>query len=193
MSSRKGRLFVISGPSGTGKSTLIDRFLREDPTSRFSVSYTTRQKRPHEVDGKSYRFVEAETFRKMIDSDEFLEWESVHGYFYGTPKSEITRPLSEGSDVVLDIDVKGALAVKAKCPDAVLIFVDTPSIEELVRRLSLRGEQEIEKRMQRVNEEVAQKHLFTYAVINDNIARSYQEFRSIIADVRRHEDGKNNC
>jgi guanylate kinase len=193
MSSEKGHLFVISGPSGTGKSTLIERFLKEDRASRFSVSFTTREKRPFEVDGKNYRFVKREDFQKMIDEDGFLEWESVHDYFYGTPKAEVLQPLSEGIDVVLDVDVKGALAVKSKCPDAVLIFVDTPSVGELIRRLSSRGEQEIEKRMRRVTEEVAQKALFTYVIINDTINRSYQELKSIITDVRRQEDGKNNC
>jgi guanylate kinase len=193
MSNRQGHLFVVSGPSGTGKSTLIARFLAEDADSRFSVSYTTRAKRPHEVDGRNYRFVKEETFLAMIESDGFLEWEKVHDYFYGTPKTEVMEPIAEGIDVVLDVDVKGALTIKDKHPEAVLIFVDTPSIEELVRRLSQRGEAEIEKRMKRVREEVALKPLFTYTVINDNINRSYQEFRSIINEVRRLEDGKDNC
>ncbi len=189
MSNRSGHLFVVSGPSGTGKSTLITRFLSEDRGSRFSVSCTTRAKRPHEIDGRDYRFVETETFRRMIDNDEFLEWESVHGYFYGTPKAQVSQPISQGFDVLLDVDVKGALRVKEKCPHAVLIFVDTPSIDELIRRLSARGEGEIEKRMQRVREEVAKKDLFTYVVINDNLERSYGEFKSIITDARRQKDG----
>jgi guanylate kinase len=189
MSNRKGHLFVVSGPSGTGKSTLIARFLAEDTTSRFSVSYTTRAKRPREVDGRDYRFVATETFQKMIDNDEFLEWESVHGHFYGTPKAEVAAPLLEGVDVVLDIDVKGALNVKARCGQAVLIFVDTPSIDELVRRLSARGEKEIEKRMLRVREEVEKKGLFTYVVINDRVETSYTKFKSIVNDARRQQDG----
>jgi guanylate kinase len=180
---------VVSGPSGTGKSTLIKRFLAEDTMSRFSVSYTTRAKRPHEVDGRDYRFVEVGVFLKMIYNDEFLEWESVHGYYYGTPKAEVMQPLLEGVDVLLDIDVKGALNVKAKCGRAVLIFVDTPSMDELVKRLSIRGEKEIEKRMLRVREEVEKKSLFTYAVINDSIDRSYSHFESIITDTRRQQDG----
>lgn len=189
MPNRKGSLFVVSGPSGTGKSTLIERLLAEDKGVRFSVSYTTRAMRPHEVDGRNYRFVDAETFRRMADEGGFLEWENVHGYCYGTPEKEVSGPLSEGIDVLLDIDVKGALRVKEKCGEATLIFVDTPSVDELVRRLSTRGEREIEKRMRRVREEVAKKPLFTYTVINDNINRAYDEFKSIITEVRRRHDG----
>ena len=192
MSNKRGRLFVVSGPSGTGKSSLIEKFLAEDASSRFSVSYTTRQKRGQEVDGRDYRFVDEGTFRAMIAKGEFLEWESVHDNLYGTPGKEISGPLSEGLDVILDIDVKGALTVKEKLPEAVLIFVDTPSMDELVRRLSARGEKEIEWRMQRVREEIAKKDLFTYVVINDNLNKAYGEFKSIIAGVRRQQDGQDN-
>ncbi len=192
MSNKRGRLFVVSGPSGTGKSSLIEKFLAEDASSRFSVSYTTRQKRGQEVDGRDYRFVDEGTFRAMIAKGEFLEWESVHDNLYGTPGKEISGPLSEGLDVILDIDVKGALTVKEKLPEAVLIFVDTPSMDELVRRLSARGEKEIERRMQRVREEIAKKDLFTYVVINDNLNKAYGEFKSIIAGVRRQQDGQDN-
>jgi guanylate kinase len=192
MSNSKGHLFVVSGPSGTGKSTLIKRFLAEDLGSRFSVSCTTRARRPHEVEGHDYRFVDNETFQAMIDSDQLLEWENVHGYFYGTPRIEISGPVSKGIDILLDIDVKGALNVKEKCPQAVLIFVDTPSIDELVRRLSARGEMEIEKRMERVRDEVAKKGLFTYVVINDNIEGSYERFKWIITATRRQQDGQDN-
>ncbi len=189
MSNSKGHLFVISGPSGTGKSSLIERFLKEDGGCDFSVSCTTRARRPHEVEGRNYFFVDTGTFEKMIREEQFLEWENVHGYFYGTPRAGISKPLEQGRDVLLDIDVKGALAVKEKCREAVLVFVDTPSVDELIRRLSLRGEKEIEKRMQRVHEEVAKKPLFTYVVINDNLDRAYGELKSIITGVRRQHDG----
>jgi len=189
MSSKTGRLFVVSGPSGAGKSTLIERFLGEDGQSRFSVSYTTRQKRPHEVDGREYHFVDTETFRRMIDEGRLLEWERVHGYYYGTPAAEVSAPLSKGIDVFLDVDVKGALTVRQKCANAVLIFVDTPSVDELIKRLSQRGEKEIEKRISRVREEVSKKDLFTYVVINDNLNRAYGEFKSIVTGARRQQDG----
>ena len=191
MSNRSGHLFVVSGPSGTGKSSILERFLNEDTQTRFSVSYTTRAKRDHEVDGRDYRFVDAAKFRAMVGEGEFLEWENVHGYLYGTPRTEVLRPLSEGIDVILDIDVKGALTVKEERPEAVLIFIDTPSPDELVRRLSARGEKEIEKRMQRVREEVAKKGLFTYVVVNDTLNKAYAEFKSIIADIRR-QHGQDN-
>ncbi len=191
MSNRKGHLFVVSGPSGTGKSSILQMFLKEDGESRFSVSSTTRAKRDHEVDGRDYRFMGETEFRAMIERGEFLEWENVHGYFYGTPRKEVDQPLSEGIDVILDIDVKGALVVREACPEAVLIFIDTPSPDELVRRLSARGEKEIEKRMRRVREEVAKKGLFTYVVVNDNLMTAYSEFREIVARIRR-EDGQNN-
>lgn len=191
MSNKLGHLFVVSGPSGTGKSSILERFLNEDTQTRFSVSYTTRAKRDHEVDGRDYRFVDAAKFRAMVGEGEFLEWENVHGYLYGTPRTEVLRPLSEGIDVILDIDVKGALTVKEERPEAVLIFIDTPSPDELVRRLSARGEKEIERRMQRVREEVAKKGLFTYVVVNDTLNKAYAEFKSIIADIRR-QHGQDN-
>jgi guanylate kinase len=191
MSNEPGHLFVVSGPSGTGKSTLLEMFLRQDGQTRFSVSYTTRAKRDHEVDGRDYRFVDAARFQAMVGAGEFLEWENVHGYLYGTPRTEVLRPLSQGIDVVLDIDVKGALTVKEKWPEAVLIFIDTPSPDELVRRLSARGEKEIERRMQRMREEVAKKGLFTYVVVNDNLSRAYAEFTSIIYRIRR-QHGQDN-
>ena len=193
MAARKGHLFVVSGPSGAGKSTIIERFLAEDRTAAFSVSCTTRKKRENEVEGKDYRFIDESTFKKMIEADGFLEWENVHGYLYGTPVDQIAGPLAEGRDVLLDIDVKGALKVRGKCPEACLIFLEPPSVEELVRRLSLRGEKEIEKRMERVREEMAQKGLFTYTVKNDKVDVAYREFQSIIEKVRGQADGKDHC
>jgi guanylate kinase len=193
MAARKGHLFVVSGPSGAGKSTIIERFLAEDRTAAFSVSCTTRKKRANEVEGRDYRFIDESTFKKMIEADGFLEWENVHGYLYGTPVDQIAGPLAEGRDVLLDIDVKGALKVQGKCPEACLIFLEPPSVEELVRRLSLRGEKEIEKRMERVREEMAQKGLFTYTVKNDKVDVAYREFQSIIEKVRGQADGKDHC
>jgi len=190
---RKGHLIVVSGPSGVGKTTLIERVLKEDGNIFFSVSYTTREKRQNEVHGKDYYFTDEATFRQMIADNGFLEWEPVHGYLYGTPIKEISRSISEGHDVILDIDVKGALKVREKCPSACLIFLEPPSVDELKRRLELRGEKEIEKRMERVREEMATKPLFTYAVKNDKLQEAYQRFQSIIRAIGGLENGKNNC
>jgi len=189
---KKGRLIVVSGPSGAGKSTLIERFLAEDKDSGFSISYTTRKKRDHEADGKDYYFVSKETFEKMVGEDGFLEWESVHGYLYGTSRAEVLRILSTGRDVILDIDVKGALSIRTQCTKACLIFVEPPSTEELVRRLSLRGEKEIDLRMKRVQEEIARKALFEYTVRNDDLESAYRTFQENITAIRRKNNGKNN-
>jgi guanylate kinase len=189
----KGHLIVVSGPSGVGKSTLIERILREERNLLFSVSYTTRHRRQNEVHGKDYYFTDEPTFQKMVLDNGFLEWESVHGYLYGTPIKEIYEPIKEGRDVILDIDVKGALKVKEKCSAACLIFIEPPSVDELIRRLSLRGEKEIEKRMQRVREEMEKRPLFTSTVKNDSLETAYQQFQSIIVSLGRQENGKNNC
>ncbi len=190
---KKGALIVVSGPSGVGKSTLIERFLGQDDKSTFSISYTTRQKRDHETDGRDYYFVDERTFEAMISDGRFLEWEEVHGNLYGTPRDEILAILETGKDIILDIDVKGALNIKGQCSGARLIFIEPPSVAELVRRLSVRGEREIETRMQRVEEEIARKGQFGYTIVNDDLSRAYGTFRQAIDEIRRQNNGTNNC
>jgi guanylate kinase len=186
----KGHLFVVSGPSGVGKTTLIERFLKNDSSSRFSVSYTTRQRRAHEVDGRDYFFVGKETFERMLQDGYFLEWERVHGQLYGTPQKEVLDALNEGIDLFLDIDVNGALRVKERYNDAYLIFVEPQSQADLLKRLALRGEKEISLRMKRVSEEMEKKYLFQYCIINDKLNEAYRDFIKIIEDVRRKGNGK---
>jgi len=190
---RKGVLIVVSGPSGVGKSTLIERFLREDSHSEFSISYTTRQKRAHEIDGKDYHFVDEGTFESMVAKGHFLEWEKVHGNLYGTPRAEILSILETGKDIVLDIDVKGAVNISGQCTAARLIFIEPPSVGDLINRLSLRGEREIETRMKRVEEEIARKGEFGYTIVNDDLEKAYRTFRKVIDDIRREDNGTNNC
>ena len=188
----KGHLFVVSGPSGVGKSSIIERFMREDRQARFSVSYTTRDKRPQEKDGKDYYFVDPDTFRRMAEEGRFLEWENVHNHSYGTPKKEVGAVLSEGFDMILDIDVKGALRVKEACPQACLVFIEPPSKEDLIKRLSLRGEKDLDLRMKRVEEELETRPLFQYTIVNDSLDRAYGDFRHIVETMRRKQDGKDN-
>jgi len=189
---RKGTLFVVSGPSGAGKSTLIDKFLEKDRNAAFSVSYTTRQKRKGEIDGKDYYFIDERRFVDMSEKGSFLEWENVHGHLYGTPKKEVLETLRSGKDIVLDIDVKGAINVKREYPDACLIFIEPPSKEALLRRLSLREEKEIDVRMERIEEEFEKKQFFEYTVVNDDLEKAYASFKNIIEILREKADGKDN-
>lgn len=187
---RKGHLFVVSGPSGVGKTTLIERFLKDDSSSRFSVSYTTRQRRVNEVNGKDYFFVDKDTFERMIEEGHFLEWERVHGQLYGTPQKEVLDALQDGIDLFLDIDVNGALRVKERFENACLIFVEPLSQADLMKRLALRGEREVSLRMTRVSQEMERKYLFQYCIINDKLDEAYRDFAKIIVDVRRKGNGK---
>ncbi len=191
MSSRKGRLFVVSGPSGVGKSSIIHWFLGRDGNVRFSVSCTTRRKRPQETEGEDYFFVDDATFQAMVKNNDFIKWENVHAYYYGTPRKQIMDTLSEGLDVILDIDVKGALRVREQCPQACLIFIEPPSKKELVGRLELRGEKDLGLRMKRVEEELERKSFFDYTIVNDTLQKACRDFKNIIDTVRRTPDGKN--
>jgi guanylate kinase len=128
----------------------------------------------------------------MIGNNSFLEWESVHGHMYGTPKEEVLKTLNTGKDIILDIDVKGALSIQKQCSDACLIFIEPPSIKELAKRLALRGEKEIDLRMKRVKEEIARKALFGYTITNDKLEKAYREFKETIRVIRRKTDGTNN-
>jgi len=190
---KKGHLFVVSGPSGVGKTTLIERFLRDDSSSRFSVSYTTRQRRANEVNGRDYFFVDTETFEQMIEEGHFLEWERVHGQLYGTPQKEVLDALQEGIDLFLDIDVNGALRVKKRFENACLIYVEPLSQADLMKRLALRGEREVSLRMTRVSQEMERKYLFQYCIINDKLEEAYRDLIKIIEDVRRKDNGKDYC
>jgi len=179
----KGLLIVISAPSGTGKTTLTHMLLKEFPDMEFSVSYTTRKPRPGEVNGKDYFFVDRETFEKMIEEGDFLEWAEVYGNLYGTSKSQVLKALNEGKDILLDIDTQGALQVKRNFPEAVLIFILPPSFKELERRLRSRGtddEETIERRLKIARVEVERAPLYDYIVVNDRLEKAYEKLKSIV-------------
>lgn len=185
---RKGRLFVISGPSGVGKGTITTEVLKRVPSLKKAVTYTTRTPRPGEVAGKDYHFVNRDEFERLKCQGEFLEWAEVYGNFYGSPKREVERLLSEGFDVVLVLDVQGALSVKAQYPDSVLVFLKPPSLEELRRRLEERGTEPpevIERRMLKASWEMQQAGKFDHIVVNDEIDKAVDEIIRIICQPER--------
>ncbi|HEX16154.1 MAG TPA: guanylate kinase [Deltaproteobacteria bacterium] len=181
----KGILFVISAPSGTGKTTLIQELMKEVDGLSFSVSYTTRRPRPGEVQGRDYHFVSRKDFLRMADEGRFLEWAEVHGDLYGTPLESLYPP--EGTDMILDIDPQGAKKVRQMRRDAVLIFIVPPSLEELERRLRKRGkdsEEAIKGRLKDAREELAQIPLYDYIVVNDQFGEALRCLSSIIRAER---------
>ncbi len=180
----KGCLFVISGASGVGKSTVLRKIMAARKDLTFSVSATTRKPRPGEEDGVSYYFVTREKFQSMIDAGEFLEYDNHTDNFYGTPKGQLEEKLTR-SHVILDIEPNGAFAVRKARPDATLIFIMPPSMEELEHRLRTRGdtdEKQIEKRLQRAVWETAQRKEYDYVVVNDQADACAEEILTIIAE-----------
>ena len=181
----KGKLFVISGASGVGKSTVLAKVMAERKDLCFSVSATTRSPRPGEVDGESYYFISRERFEQMIREDAFLEYDAHMDNYYGTPKDQLEEKLEKGS-VILDIEPNGAFNVRRNRPDAVLIFIAPPSAKELERRLRSRGdtaEEQIRLRLDRVQWEVQQSKQYDYVVINEQVDACAAEILKIIAET----------
>lgn len=182
-SARKGHLVVVSGPSGCGKGTVIAQVRSQRSGLGFSVSYTTRLPREGEVNGVQYYFVSRETFQQMIEEERFLEYASYQGNCYGTAKAVVDALLEQGQDVVLDIEVQGGAAIRRLYPDAVLIFMMTPSFEELGRRLRGRkseSEEVVQGRLQRAREEVREIPKYDYLVINDQVEQAAAEILAIL-------------
>ena len=180
---RKGNLFVLSGPSGAGKGTLVKQVLQQVPDAWVSVSATTRQPRPGEVDGKDYYFLDQPHFDGLVSQGGFLEWAHVHGNSYGTLRSRVQERIDRGSQVILEIDVQGAFQVKKAMPEAHLIFIEPPSLEELERRLRGRGtetEEVICSRMKTAEVELARKMEYDVQVVNDELERATEELVSYI-------------
>lgn len=178
-----GKLIVISGPSGVGKSTVVSGVMAQCDTLQFSVSATTRPMRPGEVDGKNYYFVDHATFQAMIREEKLLEYAQYVGNYYGTPEAPLNEALAQGKDVLLDIEVQGALRVKARRPDAVLIFMLAPSFADIEKRLYGRGDTApalVEERLNRARWEYTQATNYDYLVVNDNVDKAVSEILAIL-------------
>ena len=190
--SEKGKLIVISGPSGAGKSTVVFKAIEGRDDVCFSTSVTTRKPRPGETDGKEYFFVEPDRFAEMVQNNELLEHAEYVANSYGTPRAYVEKKLAEGLNVLLDIEVQGARQVHEKMPEAVMIFVIPPSLEELERRLRGRGtdtERAIEARLIRARQEYAEADFYQYIIVNDDKDKAAKELAAIIdAEHCRFED-----
>jgi guanylate kinase len=187
LSKRKGKLFVITAPSGAGKTSLIEALMRDDPSLKLSISYTTRAPRPGEKNGVDYHFVDDATFLAMRDRGEFLESAEVHGYRYGTSKRVITDALAKGQDLILEIDWQGARQVRAIYPECVGIFILPPSIEELERRMRARGQDSdevIRRRLDNARGEMDHAGEFDYAIINKDFDTARRKLAEVIRAKR---------
>lgn len=190
----KGTLFIVSAPSGAGKSSLIDALLKRfnvDDKLRLSVSHTTREPRPGEVDHVSYHFITNEEFEKLIERNAFYEYAHVFDHYYGTSREIVEQWLNEGKDVLLDIDWQGARQIREQTPDAKGIFIVPPSLEELNRRLVTRATdapEVIEKRMSKALSEISHYNEYDYVIVNDDFDESLLNMRSIILSNRQKTD-----
>jgi len=183
MRRNKGDIFVISAPSGTGKTTLIRILMSRFPEMVFSVSCTTRPPRPGELHGRDYFFITETEFKNMVEHGEMLEWAKVHGHYYGTPLPFIKEKLAAGKDIILDIDVQGARQVKEKLPEAILIFIIPPSLKELKKRLLKRSTESLEiiaKRLKVAQKEIEMAKEFDFIVVNTEIKTALKELEGII-------------
>ena len=183
----KGLLIVISGASGTGKGTVCKKILEDLPSVAYSISATTRKPRDGEVDGREYYFLSVDEFKRWIAEEKFLEFAEVHGNFYGTPLNKITERLNRGEDILLEIDVQGALNVKQKFPEGIYIFMLPPSLDELKRRIEGRGSETPEtlaRRMKNAVAEIQIGHEYDYAVVNDTVDAAVEKIKAILVAER---------
>lgn len=184
---KQGILFVISGPSGVGKGTIKNALLKVMDDLQESISATTRKPRKGEVHGREYYFYNKETFLSMIEDGELLEYAHVYDNMYGTPKSFVLDSINHGQDIILEIDIQGAMQIKKMMPDGVFIFIQPPSKKELARRLTGRGkdsEDSIKTRLAACEEEMAQVQNYDYAVVNDKLDGAIDKIRSIVLAER---------
>ena len=180
----RGRLFIISGPSGAGKGTLVNAALKALPNLALSVSATTRPPRPGEIDGVTYHFITDEAFDELIANDGLLEWAEVHGQRYGTLTSEVTKALDAGNDLVLEIDLQGFRQVKSHLSEMFSIFIAPPSMDELKKRLILRGTETSEtlsRRLETAEVEMKAKDSYTVIIVNDDLEKATQELIALMS------------
>jgi guanylate kinase len=182
-SNRRGRLFIISAPSGTGKTTLCNALKKRFPELAYSISHTTRPPRKNEVEGEDYFFISEEIFKDKIKRGKWAEWAKVHGNFYGTCSEKLDAYQNAGRSVLLDIDVAGAIQIKKRYPDSISIFIMPPSFETLEMRLKGRGtdnSEEIERRIAHAREEIARRDLYDHIVVNDKLDEAVEALAGLI-------------
>ena len=186
-----GNVFVVSAPSGTGKSTLSQRLIERVPDLVFSISVTTRPPRPGEVDGQDYFFVDDTKFDAMVRAGDFVEWVQVYERRYGTSRPWLEEVLASGKDVLLDIETTGALNIRRAIPDAVMLFILPPSVEALEARLRGRGkdsEEQVRLRLQHARHEMELFHAYDYLIVNEDLDRAYRQFESVIWSTRARKE-----
>ena len=180
---RQGNLFVISGPSGAGKGTLVARLIEAVPDARLSISATTRKPREGEIHGVHYYFSTRDEFMELVEQDGFLEWAEFAGNCYGTPRSFVEKSMAEGAQVILEIEVQGAFQVREKMPEAHLVFIEPPSLEVLEDRLRGRGtedEEAIQRRLATARVELSRKMEYDIRLVNDDLERAVDELIAIV-------------
>jgi len=188
MKPERGHLFIISAPSGAGKTTLVKAVLKQFKDMRYSISYTTRKPRAEERDSVDYHFVSKQDFKKGIKKGRWAEWAEVYGNYYGTSAEFIEKSLSSGRDILLDIDVQGTLQILKHYPDSVTIFILPPSMDDLRKRLEIRGSDSqavIEKRLVNASKEMDQKELYHHIIVNDKLPEAIKELSAIFKKYRQ--------